>query len=117
MGEIEFIIITLIFVTLILLIVNRIITRYNRQKRIVPHEDFNGELNNLEKIIEGVSLKDEDIEEEIENQTEDTEDKEKDEGEIEVEEEPSKKKRPRRVNKSLKNAIINKEILTPKHNK
>lgn len=111
MGELAFILVTIFFVILIFLIVNRIIVRYNREKKVVPHEDFNGELNNLDKIIEGVSMKDE-IEEEIEEEEQIDEDNE----DIEVD---SKKKRrtKRNKNNSLKNAMITKEILSPKHNK
>lgn len=113
MGEFAFILLTLFFVILIFLIVDKIITKYNREKKFVPHEDFSGELNNLDKIIEGVSMKDEG-EEEQEEVEEDRNDENSDE---EENEEISNKKQKTNKSNSLKNAMITKEILTPKHKK
>jgi len=58
MGEFEFILLTIAIVFIIVFISNRILTKRNRQRKVVPKgEKFNENLNNLETIIKGVSKK------------------------------------------------------------
>ncbi|MEA3452547.1 MAG: hypothetical protein U9Q83_11700 [Bacteroidota bacterium] len=58
MGEFEFILLTIVIVFIIVFITNRILTKKNRQKKVIPKgEKYNEILNNLETIIKGVSKK------------------------------------------------------------
>ncbi|MBN2664608.1 MAG: hypothetical protein JXR68_13245 [Bacteroidales bacterium] len=58
MGEVEFALITVALVILISFLANRILSKkIVRKKQLPAEEDFIGNPNNLNKIIEGVSLK------------------------------------------------------------
>lgn len=121
MNEFEFIAITLLLVILVVITVDWIITKYRRQKTLIPKEDFDGQLNDLDKIIEGVST--DGTKQETTNETtnndkieEDTSQKNNDEKEDDKEKTTSNSdKSSKKSSTSLKNAMITKEILTPKH--
>lgn len=58
MNEIEFILLTVIIVFFIIFISNKIISKRTRQKKVIPKDEkFSENLNNLDKIVEGVSKK------------------------------------------------------------
>ncbi len=121
MNEFEFIAITLLLVILVVLTADWIITKYRRQKTLIPKEDFEGQLNDLDKIIEGVSTdgttpsKPENTTDE-ENQEEETdEDNHNHDENKENKEANDNSKSTTKSSTSLKNAMITKDILTPKH--
>lgn len=124
MNEFEFIAITLLLVILVVLTADWIITKYRRQKTLIPKEDFEGQLNDLDKIIEGVST-DGTTPSKPENTTDDeNQEKQTDEHEHNHEENEENKenketndssKSTTKNSTSLKNAMITKDILTPKH--
>lgn len=118
MGEIEFALITVVLVILLIYFANRILSKKTiRQKQLPDEEEFMGNPNNLNKIIEGVSLKKdpEDKESKIENETDNedlTVNKEEQTDEQTSMIEKNRAEATKRIN--LKDSIISKEILDKK---
>ncbi len=112
MTEFEFILLTLFLVFFIIFITNKIISKRNRQKKIIPKDEkISGNLNNLDKIVEGVSKK---------NNSVPAEDYPNDELEEQIpdEQRTQKSKSKKNKNKSkkinLKDSIIANEIIKKK---
>lgn len=58
MNEIEFILLTVFIVFFVIYISNKILSKRTRQKKVIPKDEkFSENLNNLDKIVEGVSTK------------------------------------------------------------
>jgi len=114
MGEFEFVIITIAFVLIITFIVNRIISKkISQKKELPPEEEFVGGLNNLDKIVEGVSKKDkkkENTEPVVEEKKSDIRE------EIPVSKVKSNRKQKKYSSKKidLKDTIVSKEIFDKK---
>ena len=118
MTEFQFILTTILLVFFIIFIVNRIITKRNKQKQVIPKgEKFTGTLNNLEKIIDGVSKKNNEkpIIDEIDDDAPNYSDYEK---RINKKSPPKKntynsrnKTRPKSKKINIKDAIIGSEII------
>ncbi len=117
MGEFEFVIITIVLVIIIVFIVNRILSKKVRQKKkLPPDEGFKGNPNNLDKIIEGVSLKEKEEDEEVEEKVdildkEDEREHKKDEKEQKSE---KKTRKPSTKRLNVKDAVVSNEILKKK---
>lgn len=112
MAELQFIFITLIFVITIIFIVSRILSKKNRQKKdLPPEEEFSGKFNNLDKIIDGVSKK-EQKNETIESETEEKIE-EKSNHKTDDKKNSSKEKYPTKSSHKidLKSTIISNELI------
>ena len=115
MTELEFILVTIIIVIFITFIVNKILTKAQKQKKIIPKdENFDENLNNLDKIIEGVALKENNIEDaNIQNDKNSSD--EQNENKKDNDRNKLDKKTKNKSNFDLKKSIIAKEIIDKKH--
>ncbi len=114
MTELEFILVTIVIVIIITAIINKILTKANKQKKIIPKdENFDENLNNLDKIIEGVAVKEKNQEENNQDNTENFDETQNIDDKNEIN---NQKNLPRKNKKfDVKNAIIAKEIIDKKH--
>ena len=90
--------------------------KVRQKKKLPPDEGFKGSPNDLNKIIEGVSLKEKEEVKETEENVDVSENNEKNEQNSEEKEQKSEKKTRKPPTKRLnaKDAIISKEILKKK---